>query len=247
MEHHEFLNLFSKFINGNIKRDELNRFREYIGKILYKSGITKGENMINNLIDSFNKDEKYEDIISEFLTFLLAKKSILEKILENALSDQNEGLLRSYINKMARNFLIDKTRIKKAKELYILDITKNENAKNISEDSIISFLSKEKLEEQIEKIELSYIDEKFKEFFKEDELKYLCYIMISKDYKNLWKDKSDEAIYKDISRKKSMIINKLKSFAENMGISKDQLAEYTKIYLSAHCEKLRNKYNSIGG
>ncbi len=240
----DFLELFERFLNKEeISSKELNSLRKKLNSILRKGN----DELVNNIEElKLEKRNEMEDLVSEFMSYLLSKRGRLLSVLKTVQLNNREIYFKAYIKKTARNFLTDLLRSKNRgiKEEKIGDkVSKLRNNGNlkISEDELISMFSKEITENYIKIHENFYINQIINKYFKEEELKYLCYFLVSKDYKCLWGNKKESAIHKDVSRKRGYIEDKLKKLVEEHGISREAFEYYIKTELSVICEKLRNK------
>lgn len=93
----------------------------------------------------------------------------------------------------------------------------------------------------IEYIELKEFAEKFNEIMEEEDVKILCYLY-DKSYKCFWKNKTEAALYKHVSRNRNKVLEKLKKLVRELKVEEETLEEFIKKHLSGKCENLRFLY-----
>ncbi len=213
MEAERLRDLLRSFFEGTIDRKDYNSLFRYLAGILKKkgaSGLDYGE---------------VGEIVRDFMIKLLENRDKLLSMMDNPAG------LKAYIGTALKNFLIDHLRKKKKKIHEILE------ADLRSEDNRESLVEKSRF---VKNYELTEIEEVFKKEVKPENVKYFCYLLDSKRYKCLWGNKSMDAIYQDVSRKKR-IVEEFGRRLKELKVSEELVREFINTRLSEICEDLRSK------
>ncbi|WP_457600212.1 hypothetical protein [Hydrogenivirga sp.] len=237
MEEKELTGLLEALLEGRIEKKELNRLGIYLLNFLRSVSRhlseelrrrSESETIPESLFYKFAySEEGRKDLLHEFLTHLISKKHLLLEKLR-----AGSGI-KAYLWQMAKNFMIDLWKKNLKKELSAESIDNDEEGKKPLEIEDSSYMESLELIE-IEGLVLSVV--------KEDEIKYLCYFLKSDRYMCLWGNKSKDAIYKDVSRKKDALLQRLGEVLSGNGVSEEAFSEFVKVRLSGICEELRSKY-----
>ncbi|HIQ49354.1 MAG TPA: hypothetical protein EYH58_06980 [Aquifex aeolicus] len=205
-----------KFLNGNLSQSEFKILKGFlvreIKKLSYKYNVELGEN----------------DVAHDFLIHIAKRAYHLEELIKT------DRFSVGYLKTSLRNFVIDIVR-KKIEEQSIEEILEKEEGKGFLE-RILSNPSK-----VIEYIELKEFVEKFNEIMEEEDVKILCYLY-DKSYKCFWKNKTEAALYKHVSRNRNKVLEKLKKLVRELKVEEETLEEFIKKHLSGKCENLRFLY-----
>ncbi len=221
--------LLHKFIKNEIKNQE-----EYIILIGYFKTIVR-KTAEKYKINSIYWEDSIDDIIGDILIKIYKTSGIWKTII-------HQKHCKYYLYTTIRNFLLDKIR---------------EKEKSINERQFLSFVDKEgnkiseenSLEDKNYSVEIreAIIDliEDFRNKISEEEIKYFCYFLTpngKKLYKCLWGEKSNDAIYQDAKRKKNKVVLSLLKEWASLGVDREAVELFIKVYLSEICEKLRSLY-----
>jgi len=212
---HDLKEVLLKFLNGSITQNEYKFLKGFLLKELRKLSERYGI-------------EPEEDIVHDFLVHVAEKAYYFKELIEE------KRFSVSYLKTSFRNFLIDYVKRKEIPQS-LDSLLEDEDKKPIAE-KILSQPSK-----VIHFIELKEFIETFDRTFDEEEVKVLCYLY-DKSYKCLWKEKTETAIYKHVSRNRKKILEKLKNLARQLEASDKVLEEFIRNTLSEKCEKLRLTY-----
>ncbi len=216
MKAKEFGELVRSLFEGNIGRAEYDKLFLYLGGILRKQGG-----------DKLSRKEIAE-VTQGFIVKLFSEKDKFMGLMEDPAG------LRAYIGVAAKNFLCDYFRLKnrdKAIPESEIDFNRGKRPEYINRVPDLKI---------IRKYELLELEDVFNKKVKPEEVKYFCYLYDSKRYKCLWGDKSDDAIYKDVSRKK-YIFEEFREEIKKLQVSEELMEEFIKTKLSEICEKLRSE------
>ncbi len=216
MEAKEFGKLVKSLFEGSIGKAEYDKLFLYLGGILRKQGG-----------DKLSRKEIAE-VTQGFIVKLLSEKYKFMSLLEDPAG------LRAYIGVTAKNFLCDYFRLK-GKDRAI-----PESEMDPGHGKRPEYINRVPDLKIIRKYELLELEDVFNKKVKPEEVKYFCYLYDSKRYKCLWGDKSDDAIYKDVSRKKH-IVEKFGKEIKELKVSEELMEEFIKNKLSEICEKLRSE------
>ena len=216
MEAKEFRELVRSLFKGNIKGTEYDKLFFYLAGILKRQG---GNRLPRNEIP---------EVTRGFIVKLYAEKDKFMNLMEDPAG------LRAYIGVTAKNFLCDYFRLKNRDKA----IPESEIDPNIGKRP--EYINRVPDLKIIRKYELLELEDVFNKKVKPEEIKYFCYLYDSKRYKCLWGDKSDDAIYKDVSRKKH-IVEEFGEEIKKLRVSEELMEEFIKNKLSEICEKLRSE------
>ena len=225
--------LFRKVLKNLLKRTTLQ-----LSSQLEKELEVEVKNLLEALCGKEETEGCLNDLVSEFLVHLIKKKRSFEHLLGN------DKVCYSYVATIARNFLLDRWREKK-RRIKTLELSTN------SEEEKGDFQAKLKegeirtkpLEEEINRLELVELKEIFEREISPDDVKYFCYLLVKdgkKLYACLWGNKSRDAIYKDVSRKKKKVIAFLEKLRDEYGVSFELMEAFVRTILSEKCEQLRS-------
>lgn len=219
MEAEEFRDLLESFFEGTVDNKGYKKLFSYLAGILRRKGA-------NNL----DYDEIGE-IVRDFMVKLLENR---DKFL--VLKDDPAGL-RSYVGKSLKNFLIDYIRIRKKKKVRIQELFETDLTGKDGYESLV-----EKVEEQyfVRAYELAELENIFRREVETENIKYFCYLLDSKRYKCLWGEKSADAIYQDVSRKRH-IVEEFGRKLRELAVSEELMRVFINMRLSKICEELRSK------
>ncbi|QWK20601.1 MAG: hypothetical protein KNN13_04595 [Hydrogenobacter thermophilus] len=237
MEDRELTELLKALFENRISEKDFSRLGFYLLNLMRKVSSHLAEELRRrkesefapkSLFSGFGENEEdKKELLHEFLTHLISKKHHFLDLME-----RGEGI-KAYLWQVARNFMIDLWKRKLRRELATESIDEEkeeERPREIKdEDALLSF---EILE--IEQLVLSVIEE--------EELKYLCYSLSSERYLCLWGNKSKDAVYKDVSRKREKVLQKLGKALHENGVSEELFGDFVRIRLSELCEELRFKH-----
>ena len=245
-----------KLLQGELQKEDYTFFRWELRKLLrytankLAAGRQQKEgSSVRNLLEVIcEKENEYsclEELISEFTVHLLKKKESYIHLLGQP------RRCYSYIGTMARNFILDLWREKK-KEIKISEPTAEgeskgdgDYAQQVKEGEILIKEQKSKLAKDPELLvyELILLKELFEKEVPRKEVKYFCYFLLrngKKIYSCLWGNKSKEAIYKDISRKRKKVLAFLEKLKTEYAVSRELMEEFVRTILSEKCEELRS-------
>lgn len=201
---------------------EAEEFRELL-RSLFEGTISKADyhklfrylaGIANKITSDRFSYEEISEITHDFIVKLLESKGKFTFLLDEP------GSLQAYVVTSFKNFIFDHMR--KAKYFEILD------SDLVSDPRIIRVYELEELEEV------------FRKKIKPEKVKYFCYKLDSKRYKCLWRGRSENAIYKDVSRNKR-VIEEFGDELRKLGVSEELLEEFIKVKLSKICEELRSE------
>ncbi len=215
MEAKEFGELVKALFDGTIDNRRYQKLFSYLAGIINR----KSKGNLNY--------QDIKDLTSAFILKLLESKERISTLL----SEPSE--LRAYISTSARNFLIDFLKKDKSRKFEIAESDMSQE-----EEEKTSFMDRVAAPEIVRTYELMELKETFKKKVKTENVKYFCYMLDSKRYKCLWGNKSDDAIYKDVSRKRR-VVEEFGDELKRLGITRELMLEFTKVVLSETCEKLR--------
>ncbi len=216
MEAKEFGELIGSLFKGDIGRADYDKLFSYLAGILRK----QGGNRLSR--------KEIAEVTRGFIVKLLSEKDKFMSLMENPAS------LRAYIGVTAKNFLCDYFRSKER------DKAIPESEMDPGQGKRPEYINRIPDLKIIRKYELLELEEFFNKKVKPEEVKYFCYLYDSKRYKCLWGDKSDDAIYKDVSRKKH-IVEEFGQEIKKLKVSEELMEEFIKNKLSEICEKLRSE------
>jgi hypothetical protein len=149
-----------------------------------------------------------------------------------------------FIGTIIKNYLIDLWRHSKTEVETTVEIesSDDEEGQSLMEKLFEGELLKE-AKKEVQEYELIELLELFKKEVRPEEIKYFCYHLIragSREYKCLWGDKSNDAIYQDARRKRKIIINFLQK-VKDLGFTYETVEQFIRTALSEICEELRLK------
>jgi len=173
-----------KFLNGNLSQREFKILKGFLVREIKK------------LSHKYNVELSENDVAHDFLIHIARRAYHFEELIKT------DRFSVGYFKTSLRNFVIDIIR-KKIEEQSIEEILEREEGRGFLE-RILSNPSK-----VIEYIELKEFAEKFNEIMEEEDVKILCYLY-DKSYKCFWKDKTEAALYKHVSRNRNKVLEKLK-------------------------------------
>ncbi len=207
---------FVRFLSGNFTERDF---------LIVKNFLIKEA---ERLISVYSLEEDKEEVVSEFIKHILEKAYYFQEL-------ANTGRLSiGYIRTSFRNFIIDIVRTK------LITVSIDEGIEKHG-SSFEKKLLERNLVELEERIELLEFAEKFALMFEEEEIKILCYLY-DRSYKCFWRNKTETALYKHVSRNKRKVIEKLRELSHVLKTSPEILEKFLLIYLSKECEKLRSIY-----
>ncbi|HIP43034.1 MAG TPA: hypothetical protein EYG91_03870 [Aquifex aeolicus] len=205
-----------KFLNGNLSQREFKILKGFLVREIKK------------LSHKYNVELSESDVAHDFLIHITKRVYHFEELIKT------DRFSVGYLKTSLRNFVIDIIR-KKIEEQSIEEILEREEGKGFLE-RILSNPSK-----VIEYIELKEFAEKFNEIMEEEDVKILCYLY-DKGYKCFWKDKTEAALYKHVSRNRNKVLEKLKELVRKLKVEEETFEEFIKKHLSEKCENLRSIY-----
>ena len=221
--------LIRQFIHKKITNQQnFNILLGYLKAIVRK---TASKYKIN---DVYWKDE-IEDIVLDVLGKIYKESNIWKMLVE-------QQKCKAYLYITVKNYLLDKIRQKERNvKATSFRVFKNEEGKQISEEEIIkdNRHDSELMEALIDLLE------DFQSKISKDDIKYFCYFLLpngKKLYKCLWQGKSKDAIYQDVKRKKDKILIPFLKEWVKLGVDREAIELFIKIYLSEICEQLRSFY-----
>jgi DNA-directed RNA polymerase specialized sigma24 family protein len=237
MEDRELTELLKALFENRIEEKDFNRFGFYLLNLMRRASSHLAEDLKRrkesefaprSLFSGFGENEEdNKELLYEFLTHLISKKNHFLDLMERG------ERIKAYLWQVARNFMIDLWKRKVRKELVTESIDKEQEEERPrelkDEDALLSF---EILE--VELLVLSVIEE--------EEFKYLCYSLNSERYLCLWGNKSKDAVYKDVSRKRERVLQKLGKALHENGVTEELFGNFVRIRLSEICEELRSKH-----
>jgi len=249
--------LLRKLADGSIKPKEYGQLRQLLCYIMVKTGSSldillnketpeKGpENILQFICGERPSCTDYDPCIQDLLSDLILKKLLPYVKTLTALED---APCRSYVYRAVKSFLVDAYRQKK-KEPPISDLM--EYLERLLQDEgqedteLIDFILKEKFKElyNLSTPELFELVRDFIKSIRPEEVKYFCYLLVpdgKKLYKCLWGDKKEGAVYKDVSRKRDLVVKYLETLRD-AGYDKEVVELFIKTVLSDLCEALRYK------
>jgi len=221
--------LLNKFIRNEIKKQE--EYMYFLG--LLKSLIRK--TAIRYQIDASYWEDDLEDIVNSAAEKIYKSSSLWETI-------KKPKECKAYLYATIKNLLLDIVRIKEReiKTTYFRYFEDKEGKQVLEEE----FLPDEKYNLEIKEAIIDLIED-FKSKVREEEIKYFCYFLTpngKKLYKCLWGNKSSDAIYQDVRRKKDRVVLALLREWAKLGVEREIVELFIKTYLSEICEKLRSLY-----
>ncbi len=216
MEAERLRDILRTFFEGTIDRRDYNDLFRYLAGILKKKGAGS--------LDYYEVGE----IVRDFMIKLLENRDKFLFMMEDPPG------LRAYIGTALKNFLVDYLRKKKKR------IREVPEANLRSDDDRESLLEKGEKGQLVKNYELTEIEEVFRKEVEPENVKYFCYLLDSKRYKCLWGNKSTDAIYQDVSRKKRVVEEFGKKLRE-LKVSDELVREFINTKLSEICEDLRSK------
>ncbi len=239
MEAQELKDLLEKLLDGRLGGREFKTLFLYLRNLISSVGNHVSEELrkkkgldeipVNILerIASFRgyEEDPLEDLTRDFICHLLSKKVYFKGVLEI------EANVRPYLWATVRNFLIDSYRAC----MKSITIVVREDAVNAKERSAKEL-------RRIRELELIEIENLVKRTISGEEVKYLCYMLDSKRYSCLWGDRSKDAVYKDVSRKRKEIFRKIGEALVSEQVDEDLFSEFLRVKLSGWCEDLRSKF-----
>ncbi len=172
-------------------------------------------------------EEERKELLQEFITHLISKSHYFHGLLEKP-----EGV-KAYLWRVAKNFIIDMWR-KQVRMSITTESIDKENEEDKTKDI--------RDETYLLNLEILEVEDLVRSAVGEEDFKYLCYFLNSKRYMCLWNKKSKDAIYKDVSRKKDKVLQKLGQALSENGVSEELFKDFVKVRLSGICEDLRSKY-----
>ena len=225
--------LFRKQLKSLINRTALK-----LSSKLEKQLQTEVKNIMETLCGNEDRKECLEELVSEFTLHLLKRKEGFIHLLSE------EKRCYAYIATSVRNFLIDKWR-QKIHQLQPVEISTNQEEKEEFGEKIKEgeVLTESHWENYIKNTELLELKEVFEKEIPQKEIKYFCYLLVKegkKLYPCLWREKSKDAIYKDVSRNRKKVIAFLEKLRDEYGVSLELMETFVKEVLSEKCEKLRS-------
>jgi len=219
MERENLSKILLKFLNGNLSQMEFKILKSFLIREIKKLS------HYYKLNDTLNE----EDLAHDFLLHIAEKAYYFEELIKT------NRFSVAYLKKALKNFLTDMYR-RKIEEKSIEEILEREKEKSFLE-RILSNPSK-----VIQYIELKEFIDKFNEKMKEEDIKILCYLYDKKTYKCFWKEKTEAAIYKHVSRNRNNVLKKLKEIVEELKTDEETFKEFIKKYLSEKCKNLCSIY-----
>jgi len=229
LEEDRLRELLLKLLRGDLGSPESRELLDYLENLLKLASRRLGERLRreqesqeipSSLVDILLEENPVEDLVQEFILHLLSKKRPILTRLEDSSN------IRGYLLRCAENFLIDLHRSTK-RHLPLQETGESERGGGV--------------EEEIQLQELFELEELFLSRFRQEDLKYVCYLLSSARYKCLWKDRSDSAIYKDVERNRKRIVELLRLIVKEAGADRELWQEFIRLRLSAICEDIRSK------
>ncbi len=215
MEAEKLRDLLRAFFERTIDRKDYDSLFRYLAGILKKKGA-----------GSLNYGEVGE-IVRDFMIKLLDNRDKFLSMMDDPTK------LRAYIGTALKNSLVDHLKKKKRiREVLEADLR--------GEDNRESLVEKGEKSQLVKNYELTEIEEVFRKEVKPENVKYFCYLLDSKRYKCLWGDKSTDAIYQDVSRKRR-VVEEFGRKLRDLRISDELVREFINTKLSEICEDLRSK------
>lgn len=218
MEVDQFQKLIKALLEGKIDRSEYNKLFSYIAGIVKKKA---GGNFTY---------EEIQEIALDFIVKLLSNRAKFEPLLDDPIS------LKRYVVTAIKNFVLDRIKDMKSKNIEVVETA----VEYEEEDKKGSFIERQEDPSSVRVYELRELRYFFTKRVKPDEVKYFCYLLDSKRYKCLWGNKSDDAIYKDVSRKRK-IVEDFGRELQKLGVEEELIRDFIKIVLSDICEEIRSK------
>lgn len=213
MEAEKFRDLLRSFLEGTIDRKSYASLFSYLAGILRKKGAGNLEH------------DEVGDIVRDFMVKLLENRHRFASLM-----DDPQGL-RSYVGKALKNLYIDYLRKNRKRELLETELKgDNERESSIERNT----------RDLIQACELVELESLFRKEVRPENVKYFCYLLDSKRYRCLWGDRSADAVYQDVFRKKHTVEEFGRKLKE-LNVSDELVREFIKKVLSAICEELRSK------
>ena len=253
MEQKRLRTLLKALIEKSIDKGELLELSEYLFNMLRHTSKNLAREFEKSLPESDGEDthggvdfwstllswkgyigSDGREIIEDFLVYMLLKRHSIEVALE---SHEN---IKAYLYNVARSFLVDTYR-RLSREIRFIRLSDfMEEDEETSHEEMLDSLSKEK--KKVRAYEFIELECLVRGCIQEGELKYLCYQIDSDRYKCLWGNKSKDAIYKDVSRKKGKVNERLRNALVSAGVGEELFKEFVDKVMSGWCEEMRSKY-----
>ena len=237
MEDRELGRLLTALFNKSIGKNDLDKLGLYLLNLLRNAADHLAEDLrkkkeIEEVPASlFSKlgsgEEERKELLQEFIAHLISKSYYFHGLLE-----KQEGT-KAYLWRVAKNFMIDTWRKQVKRDITTESIdkeTEEDKAKDIRDETYLLNL------------EILEVEDLVRSAVSEEDFKYLCYFLNSERYMCLWNKKSKDAIYKEVSRKKDRVLQKLGQALSENGVSEELFKDFVRVRLSGICEDLRSKY-----
>jgi len=246
--------LIKKLKEGEISPKEYLQLRLWLCYVTLKTGSSLDlvlkkeertslpENILKSICGEVPDCRKGSDCVEDLVSGIIAKLTPYFA----KLTEMGTRQCRAYIYRTVKSHLVEayRERKKRLAEPSLEDtLFYTEEGKEVSREEVVSSSLLTELLKNLPSEVLELVED-FEKSIPYGNLKYFCYLLLpegKKLYKCLWGDKSEEAVYKDVSRKRKLVLDYLSSL-NKAGYSMETVELFIKTYLSALCEFLRYKY-----
>lgn len=237
MEDRELARLLTALFNKSIDKKDFNKLSLYLLNLLrnVSSHLAEdlrrkkgGEELPMSLFSKLGSgEEEKRELLQEFIAHLISKNYHFLGVL-----GKQRGV-KAYLWRVAKNFMID---------LWKKQVKRNITMESIDEENEEGKRGDIKDETYLLNLEIFEVEELVRSTISEEDFKYLCYLLNSERYVCLWGNKNKGAIYKDVSRKKERVLQKLEQALSDNRVSEELFGDFVRVRLSGMCEELRSKY-----